>query len=89
MDYAKLAYTILPMSQIPYGNFVNGNWTGLYGLLLNGSIDTVNVEYFQLPLRRKYFSFPYATKYSKYTFLVRNPSESLISIAGVSLERDV
>uniref|UniRef100_A0A914HUJ6 Solute-binding protein family 3/N-terminal domain-containing protein n=1 Tax=Globodera rostochiensis TaxID=31243 RepID=A0A914HUJ6_GLORO len=58
------------VGHVNWGKFVNGTWDGIFGMIYNGSIDTV-CQFFQYTDKRaKYFSFSYPVTSSQLYYLV-------------------
>ncbi len=90
-DSEILVY-LLRLCQIPYhlqvyntswGAHVNGTWTGLLGLIQNGTIDTISTTYQHLTLRTDHFDFSYPFRRSPFAFLVSKYSSGLGESAGI------
>ncbi len=90
-DAEILAY-LLQLSNISYslqahdaawGTFVDGMWTGLLGLLQNGTIDTISTRYRHVKIRTEYFDFSYPVITSPVAFLVRKGSAGVSESAGI------
>ncbi len=41
LSVGRIPYRLVPHSETPWGSEANGSWSGLFGLLFNGSIGTV------------------------------------------------
>ncbi|KAL3096094.1 hypothetical protein niasHS_005853 [Heterodera schachtii] len=64
VDYKNVA------GHVNWGKFANGTWDGVFGMIYNGSVDTV-CQFFQYTDKRaKYFSFSYPVTSTKLFFLV-------------------
>ncbi len=83
LKLANISFVTKPFPKPVWGVYNSGSWTGLLGMILNGSIDTVNVGYAQVEIRNQDFAFSYPTSMVKYSFIVKNDIQSLSSIAGI------
>ncbi len=43
LTLGRIPYRLVPHSETPWGSEENGSWSGLLGLLFNGSIGTVQI----------------------------------------------
>ncbi len=80
---SKIPYNHKVYKGYPWGMYINGTWTGLLGLLRNGSIDTINVRYRHLKLRTEYFEFSYPVINMPVGFLVRKGSTGIGESTGI------
>ncbi len=77
-------------SNIDYGTFINGSdgtnpYSGLLGLLYNGTFDMILPSYQMLQLRMPYFRFSYPIGKHSFYFVVRKSEISLTTTAALVL----
>ncbi len=83
LKLANISFVTKPFPKPVWGIYNNGSWTGLLGMILNGSIDTINVGFAQVEIRNRDFAFSYPTSMVKYSFIVKNDVQSISSTAGI------
>ncbi len=65
----NISYKLQPHYNTPRGLSLNGTWTGMFGLILNGTIDTISTPYFHVKIGTDHFDFSYPLRKLSYVFL--------------------
>ncbi|KAH7698365.1 Protein W02A2.5, partial [Aphelenchoides avenae] len=59
------------LGDVDWGSFDNGSWSGMLGLVANGTADTMSFVFNETPLRKEYFQMSQSPFSSKMNFAVR------------------
>ena len=81
LEYLKISYEIVPYyppESVDWGKPRGpGNWSGILGQILDGSIDTSSSTWFLTKTRVRDFLFTYPTKAQRYGYIARKEAGSM------------
>ncbi len=83
LKLANISFVTKTFPNPIWGIYSNGSWTGLLGMVRNGSIDTVNAGFAQVEIRNRDFDFSYPTSMVSYSFIVKNDVQSLSTTSAI------
>ncbi len=83
LQLSNTSYKLRPHYGTPWGGYFNGIWSGMLGLVLNGTIDMISSPFFHLKIRTDNFDFSYPLRKSPVVFLVGKSALGFTGSAGI------
>ncbi len=85
LEFMNIQYQLIPYPlDVDWGiHLGNGNWSGLIGEVINGSLDTISASYIASLQRMPYISFSYPIRSSEAAFIVRKEHLGIANSASL------